>query len=114
MRCALAGVYGCVRITSESAHPTPSSSRSIPDSLSAREPRESMSRGCRAAHALGRKGGGTLATNQAQTDLQRAELHAREAERLLEGRLGLITNYVKAEAHATLALYYVTHGHADK
>ena len=55
-----------------------------------------------------------MATNQAQTDLQRAELHAREAERLLEGRLGLITNYVKAEAHATLALYYVTHGDADE
>src|SRR5262249_31767726 len=56
------------------------------------------------------KGGGTLATTQPQTDLQRAELHAREAERLLKGRLGLITNYVKAEAHATLALYSVTHG----
>ena len=55
-----------------------------------------------------------MATTQPQTDLQRAELHAREAERLLKGRLGLITNYVKAEAHATLALYYVTHGDASK
>ncbi|MDE3069653.1 MAG: hypothetical protein KGJ43_02875 [Acidobacteriota bacterium] len=37
---------------------------------------------------------------------QRAELHAREAERLLAGRLGIITNIVKAGAHATLAVYY--------
>jgi hypothetical protein len=42
----------------------------------------------------------------AQADLERAEQHAVEAERLLKGRLGLITNYVKAEAHATLAVYY--------
>ena len=37
---------------------------------------------------------------------QRAEHHAREAERLLAGRLGLITNYVKAGVHASLAVYY--------
>jgi hypothetical protein len=37
---------------------------------------------------------------------QRAEHHAREAERLLTGRLGIITNYVKAGVHATLAVYY--------
>jgi hypothetical protein len=37
---------------------------------------------------------------------QRAEHHAREAERLLAGRLGVITNIVKAGVHATLAVYY--------
>ena len=41
-----------------------------------------------------------------RSDLQRAEQHAAEAERLLNGRLGIITNYVKAQVHATLALYY--------
>ena len=40
--------------------------------------------------------------------VDRAEQHAQEAERLLEGRLGIITNYVKAQAHATLAVYYAT------
>lgn len=39
---------------------------------------------------------------------QRAEHHAREAERLLEGRLGFITNIIKAGVHATLAVYYVS------
>jgi len=34
--------------------------------------------------------------------------HAREAERLLKSRLGLITSYVKAQVHATLAVYYAT------
>jgi hypothetical protein len=47
-----------------------------------------------------------MATNGTQGDLQRAEQHAVEAERLLRGRLGIITNYVKAQAHATLAVYY--------
>lgn len=37
---------------------------------------------------------------------QRAEHHAREAERLLAGRLGIITNIIKAGVHATLAVYY--------
>jgi hypothetical protein len=37
-----------------------------------------------------------------------ADQHAAEAERLLKGRLGLINNYVKAQAHATLAVYYAT------
>jgi hypothetical protein len=37
-----------------------------------------------------------------------AENHAQEAERLLKGRLGIITNYVKAQVHATLAVYYAT------
>jgi hypothetical protein len=42
-----------------------------------------------------------------QTDLhQRAEDHAAEAERLLAGKLGFITNIIKAGVHATLALYY--------
>jgi hypothetical protein len=44
---------------------------------------------------------------------ERAEHHAQEAERLLTGRLGLITNYVKAQAHATLAVYYATRRSAD-
>jgi hypothetical protein len=39
---------------------------------------------------------------------RRAQHHANEAERLLAGKLGLITNMVKAGAHATLALYYAT------
>ncbi len=43
------------------------------------------------------------------TDLdQRAEHHVQEAERLLAGRLGLLTSYVKAQVHATLAVYYCT------
>ncbi len=44
---------------------------------------------------------------------ERAEHHALEAERLLEGRLGIITNYVKAQVHATLAVYYATRQSAD-
>lgn len=44
---------------------------------------------------------------RAESDLgQRAEYHAKEAERLLRGRLGLINNIVKAGVHATLAVYY--------
>ena len=39
---------------------------------------------------------------------QKAERHASEAERLLAGRMGIITNMVKAGTHATLALYYLT------
>jgi len=41
-----------------------------------------------------------------QTDLQQAELHAREAERLLKSQF--IWSSVKAGAHAALALYYAT------
>jgi hypothetical protein len=37
---------------------------------------------------------------------ERAKHHASEAERLLAGRLGIITNIVKAGVHATLAVYY--------
>ena len=44
---------------------------------------------------------------------ERAEYHAQEAERLLQGRLGIITNYVKAQAHATLAVYYTAQRSAD-
>jgi hypothetical protein len=44
---------------------------------------------------------------------ERAEHHAREAERLLTGRLGIITNYIKAQVHATLAVYYATRQSAD-
>jgi hypothetical protein len=44
-----------------------------------------------------------------KSDLEhRAEEHAKEAERLLAGRLGVITNIIKAGVHATLALYYAT------
>ncbi len=43
-------------------------------------------------------------------DQKRAEYHAREAERLLVSRFGIITNMVKAGVHATLAVYYSTDG----
>jgi hypothetical protein len=47
-----------------------------------------------------------METDASPTDLQRAEHHAAEAERLLKGKLGIVTNYVKAQVHATLAVYY--------
>ena len=37
---------------------------------------------------------------------ERAEQHAAEAERLLAGRMGFVNNIIKANAHATLAVYY--------
>ena len=44
-------------------------------------------------------------TTSARADMQeRAEHHAKEAERLLKGRL--ISSHVKAQVHATLAVYY--------
>ena len=43
-------------------------------------------------------------TDVSQLYPQRAEYHADEAERLLESRL--LTSHVKAQVHATLALYY--------
>ena len=49
-----------------------------------------------------------MAATAVQSDLERAERHAREAERLLKGRLGLISSHVQAQAHATLAVYYLT------
>jgi hypothetical protein len=54
---------------------------------------------------------GGLSVGQAMStsDLeQRAEHHAREAERLLAGRLGFLNNIIKASVHATLAVYYAT------
>jgi hypothetical protein len=47
-----------------------------------------------------------MTTAHPQTDVCRAADHAAEAERLLKGRLGIVTNYVKAQVHATLAVYY--------
>lgn len=35
-----------------------------------------------------------------------AEHHAKEAERLLANRFGLINLFMKAQVHATLAVYY--------
>jgi hypothetical protein len=37
-----------------------------------------------------------------------AERHAKEAERLLAGRMGFINSIIKAGVHATLAVYYST------
>jgi hypothetical protein len=42
------------------------------------------------------------------SDVARAAHHAAEAERLLASRLGLLTNLIKAQAHASLAIYYAT------
>jgi len=42
------------------------------------------------------------------SDVARAAHHATEAERLLASRLGFLTNLIKAQAHASLAIYYVT------
>jgi len=36
----------------------------------------------------------------------RADRHAQEAERLLDGRW--VSSHIKGQLHATLALYYVT------
>jgi hypothetical protein len=46
-----------------------------------------------------------MATTPAQADRERAEQHALEAERLLKDRF--IWSYLKAQAHAALAVYYV-------
>lgn len=45
-----------------------------------------------------------MVVNPAQTDAQRAEQHAIEAERLLKSTW--LTSHIKAQAHATLAVYY--------
>jgi hypothetical protein len=42
------------------------------------------------------------------SDIARAAHHATEAERLLSGRLGFLTNLIKAQVHASLAIYYST------
>jgi hypothetical protein len=48
----------------------------------------------------------SMSTDDGQSDRERAEHHAAQAERLLKGKLGMLTSYVKAQAHATLAVYY--------
>lgn len=46
-----------------------------------------------------------MATTSARGDIRElAEQHAKEAERLLKGRL--LSSHVKAQVHATLAVYY--------
>ncbi len=40
-----------------------------------------------------------------------AARHAREAEQLLARRFGFLDNTIKAQAHATLAVYYATEAH---
>jgi len=48
-----------------------------------------------------------MATTGAERDADaRADEHAKEAERLL--RTSWLTSHVKAQVHATLALYYAT------
>ena len=54
-----------------------------------------------------------MATLPAQADVQRAEYHANEAEKLLKGRLALLSSHVKAQVHATLAVYYLAR-HSDQ
>jgi hypothetical protein len=55
-----------------------------------------------------------MAANPAEPGVSEpAEHHAQEAERLIQGKLGIITNYVKAQAHATLAVYYAMRQSAD-
>ena len=55
-----------------------------------------------------------MTTAPAEADVRRAAFHAEQAERLLTGRLGLISSHVKAQAHATLAVYYATRRRADE
>ena len=45
-----------------------------------------------------------METTPTPSDARRAEEHAREAERLLGNRW--LSSYVKAQVHATLAVYY--------
>jgi hypothetical protein len=47
-----------------------------------------------------------MATVPLDVPVDRAVYHADQAERLLASRLGLISSYAKAQAHATLAVYY--------
>ena len=54
--------------------------------------------------SLGREGGVALATVSVQADVQRAEHHANEAERLLKSRW--LSSHIKAQVHAALAVYY--------
>jgi hypothetical protein len=52
-----------------------------------------------------------MATNLGEADKQRAEHHANEAERLLKSRL--LSSHIKAQVHATLAVYYSAR-HSDE
>jgi hypothetical protein len=45
-----------------------------------------------------------VTTTPIQVDEQRAEQHAHEAEKLLKSTW--LTSHIKAQAHATLAVYY--------
>ena len=47
-----------------------------------------------------------MGVKEGQPHVDRAEQHAMEAERLLQGMF--ISSHVKAQVHATLALYYST------
>ncbi len=47
-----------------------------------------------------------MAATDANRHIDRAEQHAMEAERLLQGRF--ISSHIKAQVHATLAVYYST------
>jgi hypothetical protein len=56
-----------------------------------------------------------MAASNAQIGMgERPSIMRREAERLLNGRLGIITNHVKVQVHATLAVYYATRQSADE
>jgi hypothetical protein len=55
-----------------------------------------------------------MTTAPVEADVERAAFHAEQAERLLIGRLGLISSYAKAQAHATLAVYYATRRRTDE
>ena len=46
-----------------------------------------------------------MAATQVRPHVDRAEQHAMEAERLLQRRL--LSSHVKAQVHATLAVYYL-------
>ncbi|HXY86076.1 MAG TPA: hypothetical protein VEH52_11415 [Gaiellaceae bacterium] len=49
-----------------------------------------------------------MTASQVETNMQQAARHAVEAERLLRGKL--ISAHIKAQAHATLAVYYAAVG----
>jgi hypothetical protein len=64
-----------------------------------------LDRGARTVRLDEREGGVEVTTG---SDVARAAHHATEAERLLAGRLGFLTNLIKAQVHASLAIYYAT------
>jgi F0F1-type ATP synthase epsilon subunit len=53
-----------------------------------------------------------MTVSSEETDVERAERHANEAERLLKSRL--LSSHVKAQAHAALAVYYSTRQSRDR